>query len=69
MTRLVALGTALVITVGVLALAGLASRYISDRTRPPPKRGVCDANAGCNRYRILLMVLPCTSVPTTAPVA
>ena len=37
MTRLVALGTALVITVGVLALAGLASRYISDRTRPPPK--------------------------------
>jgi hypothetical protein len=37
MTRLVALGTALVITVGVLAVAGLASRYIADRTRPAPK--------------------------------
>jgi hypothetical protein len=37
MTRLVALGAALVITIGVLAVAGLASRYISDRTRPAPK--------------------------------
>ena len=51
---------------GIKLVAGIAT---ATGTRPPPKRGVCDANAGCNRYRILLMVLPCTKVPTTAPVA
>jgi hypothetical protein len=36
-TRLVALGTALVITLALVGLAGLASRYVSERTTPPPK--------------------------------
>jgi hypothetical protein len=36
-TRLVALGTALVITFALVVLAGLASRYVSERTTPPPK--------------------------------
>jgi len=36
-TRLVALGTALVITLALVGLAGLASRYVSERTTPPPR--------------------------------
>jgi Tfp pilus assembly protein PilV len=32
--RLAALGAAVVITIGVLALAGLASRYWGERTKP-----------------------------------
>jgi len=36
-TRLVALGSALVITLALVGLAGLASRYVSERTTPPPR--------------------------------
>jgi hypothetical protein len=36
-TRLVALGTALAITLALVGLAGMASRYVSERTTPPPR--------------------------------
>ena len=35
-TRLVALGVALLITFALAAAAGLASSYITERTKPPP---------------------------------
>jgi hypothetical protein len=38
MTRLVALGAALLITLVLLVLTGVASSYIAERTKPPPPK-------------------------------
>ena len=62
-------------TAVLFARIGLLLELVRRRHIIAPRRSLLPETASSERawasgsYRILLMVLPCTSVPTTAPVA